>query len=49
MFYDFDRHKVHVGGDEFMFSPFGSLFTHQFSHGFIDFRGKKDREGMDFF
>lgn len=49
MFYSFDRHKVFVHGHEFIFSPFGSLFTHQFSHAFIDFRGKKDREGTNFF
>ena len=49
MFYDFKRDKIDYEGNEFIYSPFGSLFTYQFSHGFIDFRNKTDREGVDFF
>lgn len=49
MFYDFNRDKINFDGKQFIYSPFGSLFTHQFSHGFIDFRNKIDREEIDFF
>lgn len=49
MFYDFNRDEIEVDGKKFIFSPFGSLFTHQFSHAFIDFRNKVDRTGVDFF
>lgn len=49
MFYNFNRDKIKVHDKEFMFSPFGSLFTHQYSHGFINFKNKKDRTGFDFF
>lgn len=49
MFYNFIREKVSAFGMEFITSPFGSLFVHQFSHAFIDFRGKKDKLGIDYF
>ncbi len=49
MFYDFHRDRLKAYGKEFIASPFGSLFTHQFSHGFIDFRNKKDKLGIDYF
>ena len=49
MFYNFNRQKVNYGSEEFITSPFGSLFIHQFSHAFIDFRRKRDREGTNFF
>lgn len=49
MFYDFERHKVSYKNNSFIYSPFGSLFTYQFSHGFLDFKGKVDRENTDFF
>ena len=49
MFYDFDRNKINYDGNEFIYSPFGSLFTYQFSHGFLDFKNKVDREGVNFF
>lgn len=49
MFYDFNRDEIEFNGKKFIFSPFGSLFTHQFSHAFIDFRNKIDRTGIDFF
>ncbi len=43
MFYSFTRHSR---GD-FIHSWFGSLFTHQFSHAWMDFRNKKDNLGTD--
>lgn len=49
MFYDIEREHVQAYGYEFITSPFGSLFTHQFSHGFIDFRGRRDKLGVDYF
>lgn len=30
-------------------SPGGALFVYQFSHAFVDFRGKKDARGIDWF
>lgn len=49
MFYDFRRDRGSYGGYEFIYTPIGSIFPYQFSHGFIDFRGIKDREGVDWF
>ena len=34
----FIKHKAKLGEYEFIHSWFGSIFTHQFSHAFIDFR-----------
>lgn len=31
------------GGKEFIYCPTGSLFVYQYSHAWIDFRGKKDK------
>jgi len=48
MFYAFTRDARAYGeGRPFIHSWFGSLFTHQFSHAWIDFRGLRDREGVD--
>jgi hypothetical protein len=41
---EIDRFK---GFPEYVKSPCNALFTHQFSHAFIDFRFLKDREGTD--
>lgn len=49
MFYSFNRDEINFNGEKFIYSPFGSLFTHQFSHGFLDFRNKKDKMGVDYF
>ncbi|GAB2574950.1 glucoamylase family protein [Gracilibacillus alcaliphilus] len=50
MFYDFTREeRAFRDGDPFIYSWFGSIFTHQFSHAWIDFRGYRDREGVDWF
>ena len=48
MFYSFQRDaRAYGDGEPFIHSWFGSLFTHQFSHAWFDFRGLKDREGVD--
>ena len=48
MFYRFERRRGSWGGGPaFIHSSVGSLFTHQFSHAFIDFRGTADAEGVD--
>lgn len=49
MFYDFNRDIFNFENQKFIFSPFGSLFTHQFSHGFINFKNKIDKLGFDYF
>ncbi len=49
-YYTFKRHRAAYGkGEPFIHSWFGSLFTHQFSHAWLDFRGLADREGVDWF
>lgn len=46
----FIRHKASYKDSEpFIHSWFGSLFTHQFSHAWIDFRNLEDRDGVDWF
>jgi hypothetical protein len=37
------------GGNDFIYSWFGSLFTYQFSHAFIDFRGLLDPYGVSWY
>ncbi len=50
LYYGFTRHVAAYGqGEPFIHSWFGSLFTHQFSHAWIDFRGVTDRKGVDWF
>jgi hypothetical protein len=49
-YYRFKRHVARYGdGEPFIHSWFGSLFTYQFSHAWLDFRGTVDREGVDWF
>lgn len=36
-------------GEDFIYSWFGSLFTYQFSHAFIDFSKHLDADGIDWF
>lgn len=49
-YYAFKRHRAAYGqGEPFIHSWFGALFTHQFSHAWLDFRGLADREGVDWF
>ena len=38
-----------VNGEQFVHTWFGSLFAHQFSHAFVNFRGKTDMLGCDWF
>lgn len=46
----FKRHTGKYGGGEpFIHSWFGSLFTYQFSHAWIDFRNLVDKDGVDWF
>ena len=46
----FTRHVDSYGeGQPFIHSWFGSIFTYQFSHGWIDFRDKTDEEGINWF
>jgi hypothetical protein len=49
-YYTFTRHYGRYGdGNKFIHSWFGSLFTYQFSHAWIDFRGYTDKKGVDWF
>jgi hypothetical protein len=49
-YYTFTRHAARYGdGEPFIHSWFGSLFTHQFSHAWIDFRTYTDKEGVNWF
>ncbi len=49
-YYTFTRHKAAYGdGKPFIHSWFGSIFTYQFSHAWIDFRGLTDKEGVNWF
>jgi hypothetical protein len=48
LYYGFQRRWGRYGeGEPFIHSWFGSLFTYQYSHAWIDFRGYVDREGVD--
>jgi hypothetical protein len=47
-YYGFTRHYAKYGdGEPFIHSWFGSLFTYQFSHAWIDFRNYTDAEGVN--
>jgi hypothetical protein len=49
-YYGFTRHTAKYGdGQPFIHSWFGSLFTYQFSHAWIDFRDYADRQGVNWF
>lgn len=49
-YYAFTRHKAKYGdGQPFIHSWFGSIFTYQFSHAWIDFRGYTDAKGVNWF
>ncbi|WP_026690537.1 glucoamylase family protein [Alteribacter aurantiacus] len=45
----FEREKGSYGEYEFYNSPGGQLFTHQFSHAWFQFRGLKDKDGIDWY
>jgi hypothetical protein len=49
-YYAFTRHRARYGdGDPFIHSWFGSIFTYQFSHAWIDFRSYSDTQGVNWF
>ncbi len=48
-YYDFARNEGEYGGHRFIYSWFGSIFTYQFSHAFINFKGYTDKNGTDWF
>jgi hypothetical protein len=49
-YYAFTRHRTQYGdGKPFIHSWFGSLFTYQFSHAWIDFRGYSDLKQVNWF
>ena len=45
----FTRSKVNYGGYDVIHSWFGSIFTYQFSHAFVDFRDLEDAKGINWF
>jgi hypothetical protein len=49
-YYGFTRHYAKYGeGNKFIHSWFGSIFTYQFTHAWIDFRGYTDKKGVNWF
>lgn len=49
-YYGFTRHYAKYGdGKPFIHSWFGSIFTYQYSHAWIDFREYTDKEGVNWF
>lgn len=48
-YYQMLRPKNRYGKYEFVYTWFGSLFTHQFSHAWFPFQDYRDRIGMDWF
>lgn len=49
-YYSFTRREgSYRNGQHYIYGWFGSLFIHQFSHAFIDFRGCKDAFNTDWF
>lgn len=49
VFYAFEHYPCKYGEHEYIRSGPNSLFVYQFSHGFIDLRGTRDRNGVDWF
>jgi hypothetical protein len=46
----FIRHRKKYGsGEPFIHSWFGSIFTYQFTHAWVDFEGTTDLDGVDWF
>lgn len=46
----FIRHSKKYGtGEPFIHSWFGSIFTYQFTHAWVDFEGTTDRDGVDWY
>lgn len=48
-YYTFTRDYGSFGGDPFIHSWFGSIFTYQFSHAWIDFRDYYDQKDVNWF
>lgn len=48
-YYTFKREEGSYRGYTFVNSWHGSIFTYQFSHAFVDFRGLVDEQGMDWY
>ncbi len=49
-YYTFTRHYgKYAEGQPFIHSWFGSIFTYQYSHAWIDFRGYVDKKGVNWF
>ena len=48
-YYTFNRLQGKYGDYEFIHSWFGSIFTYQFSHAFVDFRNVTDEKGTDWY
>jgi len=49
-YYTFIRHEARLpDGQPFIHSWFNSIFTYQYSHAWIDFRGRTDRKGVNWF
>ena len=46
-YYAFTRQQGNYGGHKFYYSWFGSIFTYQFSHAFVNFNGLVDKKGTD--
>lgn len=46
-YYDFTRKTGSWGGENFIYSYFGSIFTYQFSHAWIHFCGIEDENGTN--
>lgn len=50
VFYSFEKKKMTgLNGDEFIVSWTGALFTYQYANIWFDFRGKSDREDIDWY
>lgn len=50
LYYTFNRHYGTYGdGEAFIHSWFGSIFTYQYSHAWIDFRDYTDKTGVNWF
>lgn len=48
-YYDFTRKTGNFGTENFIYSYFGSIFTYQYSHAWIDFRSYTDQNGTNWF
>ena len=49
IYYNFKRDIKSYKDKTFICSWYGAIFTHQFSHAYIDFRNKVDEQGVDWF